>query len=245
MRSCGPVGDQGEKHVSPIINGPSVVRFAVCDRWQFPRTGHTRRKFFGCKDCMGACGSRARRRHGTGRRGSVGQRSALYRDDGRRRPPIARQRKDVGHREQRPRESGHQRAGRGRCGAAVALCRHGRRRCVQVGRRRRILAPHGRWDSRIDRSPARGRPRPPWRRVRRDVGRLDEKDRRWRQYLAGGVHRYERHLRHRDRPHPLRRRLFRNGRRRRVQEQQCRRVMDRDVDSHTACDLDRRGRSGG
>ena len=55
----------------------------------------------------------------------------------------------------------------------------------------------------------------------------------------------QRHLRHRDRPQPLRSRLFRNGRSRRVQEQQCRRFVDRDVHSHATCDLDGRGRSGG
>ena len=48
---------------------------------------------------------------------------------------------------------------------------------------------HGRWDSRTDRPPARCRPCPPGRRVRRDVDGLDEKDGRRRQYLAGGVHR--------------------------------------------------------
>jgi hypothetical protein len=31
--STSDVGYQGEKHISPSINGPSVVRFAVCGRW--------------------------------------------------------------------------------------------------------------------------------------------------------------------------------------------------------------------
>ena len=194
---------------------------------------------------MGARGSRARRRHGTGRRGSGRPWNDLYRDDGGRYPAIARQRRDLGHCEQRPGDSGHQCSGRGRCRAADALSRHSRRRCVQVERRRRILERPGRWDSRIDHPPPRGRPHPPGRRVRRYVGGLDEKDRRWRQYLAGGVHRYKRHLRHRDRPQRLRSCLFRNGRRRRVQEQQCRLFVDRYVHSHAACDLDSRGRSGG